>query len=83
MSDLFLNYGKTPQQKELFRKASGIANFIPTDNHVLEPVSGFKFATERGQIEGNAALTHEQKAIAIKRIDARAERFKQAVQASP
>ena len=83
LSDLFLNYGKTPQQKELFRKASGIANFVPADNRLLEPVSGFKFATERSQIQSNAALSEEQKSAAMKRIDTRADQFRQAVQTKP
>ena len=83
LSDLFLNYGKTPEQKELFRKASGIANFVSADNRLLEPVSGFKFATERSQVQNNAALTEEQKLSALKRIDARADQFKQAVQTKP
>ena len=80
LSDLFLNYGSTPQQKELFKKASGIANFVPADNALLEPVSGFKFATERAQIDGNAALTAEQKAAAVARLNQRAEQFRQALQ---
>ena len=83
LSDLFLSYGKTPEQKELFRKASGIANFVAADNRLLEPVSGFKFATERSQVQNNAALTDEQKSSAMKRIDARADQFKQALQAKP
>ena len=76
LSDLFLNYGKTPQQKELFRKASGISNFVPADNKLLEPVSGFKFATERAQIEGNTSLSSEQKSAAIARVNIRDQQFK-------
>ena len=83
LADLFLTYGKTPQQKELFRKASGIANFVPADNTLLEPVSGFKFATERAQIKNNAALTDAQKSVALGLIDARAAQFKQAIQSNP
>ena len=82
LADLFLNYGKTPEQKELFRKASGIANFVPADNKLLEPVSGFKFATERAQIKKNAALTDAQKSVALGLIDARAAQFKQAIQSN-
>ena len=80
LADLFFGYGKTPEQKELFRQASGIAYFVPADNGLLEPVSGFKFATERIQTERNAALGAEQKAAAIRRLDARAEQFKQSLQ---
>ena len=83
LADLFLAYGKTPEQKELFRKASGIANFVPADNTLLEPVSGFKFATERAQIKNNAALTDAQKSVALGLIDARAAQFKQAIQSNP
>ena len=80
LADLFLNYGKTPQQKELFRKASGIANFVPADNRLLEPVSGFKFATERAQVEGDAKLNAEQKLAAISRLNQRAEIFKRSLE---
>jgi phosphonate transport system substrate-binding protein len=45
--DLFLGYGKTAEEKELFRKASGISHFAPADNAILVPVSEFKFATEK------------------------------------
>lgn len=80
LADLFLGYGKTPEQKELFRKASGIAYFVPADNSLLEPVSSFKFATERVQIERNAAMSAEQKADAIRVVDSRVEQFKQSLQ---
>ena len=80
LSDLFLNYGTTPQQKELFRKASGIANFVPADNRLLEPVSGFKFATERAQVESDASLNADQKAAAISRLSQRAEQFHMSLQ---
>ena len=83
LADLFLNYGKTPQQKDLLRQAGGIAKFVPADNRLLAPVSAFKFATERAQAQSNTSLTDEQKATAVKRIDARAYRFNQAVQTSP
>jgi phosphonate transport system substrate-binding protein len=45
--DLFLVYGKTSEERELFRKASGISHFTPADNRILVPVSEFKFATEK------------------------------------
>ena len=45
--NLFLGYGKTPQERELFRKASGISHFTPAENAILVPVSEFKFATEK------------------------------------
>lgn len=80
LSDLFLNYGKTAQQKELFRQASGIANFIPADNKLLEPVSGFKFATELAQIEANSNLNADQKVAAIARVNQRTEKFRQLLQ---
>ena len=79
LADLFLSYGKTPEQKELFRKASGIRNFVPADNKLLEPVSGFKFATERAQIEGNTSLSAEQKLAAILRVNSRDEQFKKSL----
>lgn len=82
LADLFLGYGKTPEQKELFRQASGIAYFVPADNSLLEPVSGFKFATERTQIERNAALNAEQKIEAVRRLDLRVEQFKQSLPAA-
>lgn len=80
LTDLFLNYGKTPEQKELFRKASGISHFVPANNLLLEPVSGFKFATERAQVESNASLSADQKAAAISRLNQRAAQFTQSLQ---
>ena len=79
LNDLFLNYGKTPEQKELFRKASGISHFVPANNVLLEPVSGFKFATERAQVEGNPSLNADQKAAAITRLNQRAALFAQSL----
>ena len=79
LADLFLNYGKTPEQKELFKKASGISHFVPANNLLLEPVSGFKFATERAQVAGNASLNAEQKAAANSRLNQRAEQFTQSL----
>ena len=80
LADLFLNYGKTTAQKELFRQASGISHFVPTDNRLLEPVSGFKFATERAQVDGNTTLNAEQKATATSRLNKRAAQFTQSLQ---
>ena len=79
LSDLFLNYGKTAQQKELFRRASGISHFVPADNTLLEPVSGFKFATELAQVETNANLNAEQKTAAVNRLKQRAEQFRKSL----
>ncbi len=80
LDDLFLNYGKTAQQKELFKRASGIVNFIPADNKLLEPVSGFKFANELAQIEGNINLNADQKVAAVSRVNQRAEKFRRSLQ---
>jgi phosphonate transport system substrate-binding protein len=79
LTDLFLNYGKAPEQKELFKKASGISHLVQANNLLLEPVSGFKFATERAQFEGNTSLNAEQKAAAISRLNQRAEQFAQSL----
>ena len=83
LADLFLSYGKTPEQKELFRKASGILNFVPADNKLLGPVSGFKFATERAQIQSNTNLNAEQKSAAIARVNSRDEQFKKSLSGAP
>lgn len=76
LSYLFLSYDKTHQQKELFRKASGITNIIPADNKLLETVSVFKFATDYSQIESNSNQSTEQKLAVIACANCRDEQFK-------
>lgn len=51
LAALFLGYGGEPAQKELLRKASGIAQFVAADNRLLAPVAPFKFATENTPAE--------------------------------
>lgn len=80
LANLFLGYGRTPQEKELFRRASGISHFVPADNRLLEPVSGFKFATERAQIEQDVQATPAQKAQRLATLQERAARFGRSVQ---
>jgi len=77
--DLFVGYGKTPQEKELFRKASGISHFAPADNRILAPVSEFKFGTEKAQIEQDRALSAEQRAQRLKALEQRRGRFAQSL----
>lgn len=80
VKEIFLNYGKnSPAEKELLKKASGIDYFVPTTNQLLEPVSEFKFATERAGVQANAALSADDKAQQLARIDQRAATFKAAL----
>jgi phosphonate transport system substrate-binding protein len=80
LQSIFLNYAKTDAaEKELFRKASGIRNFIATDNKLLDPVTEFKFGAERAAIEGNSALSASDKAAQLARIQQRVEAFKKAL----
>lgn len=80
MQAIFLGYAKSDvAEKELFRKASGIRNFIPADNKLLDPVTEFKFGAERAAVEGNAALSAADKAAQIKRLDDRLAAFKQSL----
>ena len=79
LKDFFMAYGKTPEEKEWLKKASGILNFVPADNKLLEPVSAFKFDTERVQISVDAALTSEEKAQRLAELEQRVMRFKQSL----
>jgi phosphonate transport system substrate-binding protein len=72
-------YGQTDAEKELYRKASGIRNFLPTDNRLLQPVSEFKFATERAGIQANAKLSDSEKAAAQQKLDAQVDAFKRSL----
>ena len=80
LADLFLSYGKTQAEKDLFAAASGISHFVAADNRVLEPVSGFKFAGERALIEQNAALDAGQKVLRLGALEQRAKKFIAAAQ---
>jgi phosphonate transport system substrate-binding protein len=80
MQAIFLDYAKTDAaEKELFKKASGIRNFIPADNKLLDPVTEFKFGAERAAIEGNAALSTADKAAQLARVDQRLQAFKKSL----
>ncbi|MCX5733742.1 MAG: phosphate/phosphite/phosphonate ABC transporter substrate-binding protein [candidate division NC10 bacterium] len=80
LRDFFLSYGKNSEaEKEYLKKASGIAYFVPTSIKLLEPVSEFKFATERSGIEQNAKLSAEEKTAQMKALDARVAIFKKAL----
>ncbi len=80
MQTIFLDYAKTDAaEKELFRKASGIRNFIATDNKLLDPVTEFKFGAERAAIQGNAALSAAEKAAQLMRVDQRLQAFKKSL----
>ncbi len=72
-------YGQTDAEKELYRKASGIRNFVPTDNRLLQPVSEFKFATERAGIQANAKLSDVEKAAALLKLDTQVDAFKRSL----
>ena len=72
-------YGQTDAEKELYRKASGIRNFVPTDNRLLQPVSEFKFTTERAGIQANAKLSDAEKAAALLKLDAQVDAFKRSL----
>jgi phosphonate transport system substrate-binding protein len=71
-----LAYGRTPQEKALLRDASGIERFVPADDTLLEPVAGFKFSTERAQVEQDAAASPEQKAQRLVALERRQSRFR-------
>jgi phosphonate transport system substrate-binding protein len=80
MQAIFLDYAKTDAaEKELFRKASGIRNFIPADNKLLDPVTEFKFGAERAAIEGNAQLSAADKTVQLARVDQRLQAFKKSL----
>ncbi len=80
MQAIFLNYAKTDAaEKELFKKASGIRNFIAADNKLLDPVTEFKFGAERAAVEGNAALSAADKAAQLERIAQRLQIFKKSL----
>jgi phosphonate transport system substrate-binding protein len=80
MQAMFLNYAKTDAaEKELYRKASGIRNFVAADNKLLEPVTEFKFGAERAAVEGNANLSAADKAAQLARIAQRVEAFKKSL----
>lgn len=79
IADVVLHYGRTPQEKELLKRASGIEQFVPADDKLLEPVAAFKFGTERAQVEQDAKLSPAQKAQRLAQLDQRAQRFRQAL----
>ncbi len=69
-------YGQSEAEKQLYRQASGIRNFVAADNHLLEPVSQVKFATERAAIEAQSGLSATPKAEALQALEQRIARFK-------
>jgi phosphonate transport system substrate-binding protein len=80
LKDIFSNYGKTASdERELLKRASGIERFVPTTNRLLEPVSEFKFATERAGVQTNAALSASDKSAQLARMEQRAGVFKAAL----
>jgi phosphonate transport system substrate-binding protein len=80
LKDIFSSYGKTASdERELLKRASGIERFVPTTNRLLEPVSEFKFATERAGVQTNAALSASDKSAQLARMDQRAGVFKAAL----
>ena len=79
LAGLFMAYGETPGERELFAKASGISHFVPADNLLLDAVSGFKFATERALIEKNTALDAGQQTLQHCALDQRVRKFNAAV----
>jgi phosphonate transport system substrate-binding protein len=80
LQNIFFNYGKTaPDERELLKRASGIERFVQTDNRLLEPVSEFKFATERAAVQANPALSATDKTTQLVRMDQRASAFKAAL----
>ena len=80
MQAIFLDYAKTDAfEKELFKKASGIRNFIAADNKLLDPVTEFKFGAERAAVEGNAALSAADKSAQLERIAQRLQTFKKSL----
>ena len=72
-------YGQSDAEKELYRKASGIRNFVATDNRLLQPVSEFKFTTERSSVQANAKLSDAEKAAALLKLDAQVDAFKRSL----
>lgn len=80
MQAIFLDYAKTDAtEKELFRNASGIRNFVAADNKLLDPVTEFNFGAERAAIEGNASLSAAEKAAQLARLDQRLQIFKKSL----
>lgn len=80
VKDIFLNYGKNSEvERELLKKASGISHFIAATNRLLEPVSEFKFATERTSVQNNTALSATDRATQLASLDQRAATFKTAL----
>lgn len=79
LATLFLAYGRTPQEKELLRQASGISHFVAADNRILEPVSAFKFATEEARIQQDAALGAEAKSQQLRAVRARQQAFRRSL----
>ncbi len=74
------NYGKTAaDERKLLKRASGIDRIGSTDNCLHEPVSEFKFATERAAVQVNPALSATDKAAQSARMDQRAGVFKTAL----
>jgi phosphonate transport system substrate-binding protein len=79
LADLFMGYGRTPPEQELFRRASGISHFVTADNRLLQPVSAFKFATEKAQIEQDRALPADQRTARLAALAGRQQRFAQSL----
>jgi phosphonate transport system substrate-binding protein len=80
MQAIFLDYAKTDAaEKELFKKASGIRNFVAADNNLLDPVTEFKFGAERAAIEGQTSLNASEKAAQLAKLQQRLEVFKKSL----
>lgn len=76
IQEIFLNFGKTDtSEKELYKRASGIDYFVPTDNRILAPVTAFKFGAERTAIQNNETLSSSAKSTALARLNDRLATF--------
>lgn len=80
VKDIFLNYGKNSEtERELLQRASGISHFVPANNRVLEPVSEFKFATERAVVQSSTSLSAVDRTAQLTDLDRRVASFKTAL----
>jgi phosphonate transport system substrate-binding protein len=76
LADFFLRrYGQTAAEQALLRAASGIQNFVPASNRLLEPVAGFKFASDRAALAARTGLTDAEKAAALLDLQGRERAF--------
>ncbi len=79
LRDFFLSYGSKDAREKDVLKTLTWSGFVKSDNHQLTPIRQLELAKERSKIEGDAALSADEKAKKLKDLDQRLSELAQQV----